>query len=129
MQLTLNRAAPKDGATLGELLIDGAHECWTLERDASEGKGPIPAGRYKVIITFSNRFQRPMPLLVGVPGFDGVRIHQGNTVADTEGCILLGQTEGDAWIGHSAAAFAAAFPKIEAGCSEDDGCTIEIKDA
>ena len=54
------------------------------------GKTAIPAGRYRLRWTMSNRFRREMLLLEGVPGFAGIRIHAGNTDADTEGCILLG---------------------------------------
>ena len=129
MTLLLNRSVAKDGATLGELTIDGAHECWTLERDITEGKGPIPAGRYQIVVTWSPAFGRLMPLLVRVPGFDGIRNHPGNTVEDTLGCICVGETEGDAFIGASVAAFDALYPKIEAACATDEGCWIEIVDA
>ena len=54
------------------------------------GKTAIPAGRYRLRWTMSARFKREMLLLEGVPGFAGIRIHAGNTDADTEGCILLG---------------------------------------
>ena len=129
MTLHLARSPARDGATLGELTIDGAHECWTLERDITEGKGPIPAGRYQIVVTWSPAFGRLMPLLVRVPGFDGIRIHPGNTVEDTLGCICVGETEGDAFIGASVAAFDALYPKIEAACATDEGCWIEIVDA
>lgn len=54
------------------------------------GKTAIPSGIYRLRWTMSNRFKREMLLLENVPGFAGIRIHAGNTDADTEGCILLG---------------------------------------
>lgn len=51
----------------------------------------IPEGRYAVVITFSPTKKRWLPILLGVPMFQGIRIHAGNTAKDTLGCILVGQ--------------------------------------
>jgi len=104
MELTLKRDESGAHSTLGELYIGDKLECFSLEdmvrvddpaTSADEGKKvygqtAIPAGRYEIIITYSNRFGADMPLLLNVPGFHGIRIHSGNTDADTLGCILVG---------------------------------------
>jgi hypothetical protein len=53
-------------------------------------KTAIDAGKYEVVLSFSNRFQKYLPLLLNVPCFDGIRIHGGNTAENSQGCILIG---------------------------------------
>lgn len=84
------------------------------------GKTAIPAGKYQVIINFSNRFKKDMPLLLNVPGFEGIRIHCGNTAEDTEGCILLGTSYGKAMVLNSRLAFDSFFPKLQALLAKGD---------
>ena len=118
MQLTLKRLHKTDTSTIGELLIDGIFECYTLEdveRPVKiKAETAIPKGTYNVIINMSNRFKRLMPLLLKVPNFEGVRIHAGNTNHDTEGCILVGQTRNKNFIGQSRKAYEKLFKKMQA---------------
>ena len=61
-----------------------------IKRIKVKGDTCIPYGTYNVTITYSPRFKRNLPLINNVKGFDGIRIHSGNTPQDTEGCVLLG---------------------------------------
>jgi hypothetical protein len=54
-----------------------------------------------------------MPHILAVPGFEGIRIHSGNTASDTEGCILLGRTKAADWVGESRLAYASFFSQLE----------------
>ena len=101
MKLTLTRIAKRADYTIGRLEDEnGVKICDTLEptwRNYKGGelkvprKSAVPEGTYQVVVTKSKKFGKYLPLLVGVPGFEGIRIHSGNTVNDTEGCILVGQ--------------------------------------
>lgn len=117
MKITVKRLHKTDTSTIGELLIDGIFECYTLEdveRPVKiKSETAIPKGTYKVIINQSNRFKRLLPLLLNVPNFEGVRIHSGNTNHDTEGCILVGRTRGDNYVGQSRKAFDKLFKKMQ----------------
>ena len=59
-----------------------------------KGVTAIPAGTYPLILDMSTRFKKEMPHILDVEGFDGIRIHAGNSAVDTEGCILLGWGRG-----------------------------------
>lgn len=99
MELLLERTEKTKDYTIGQLFVVNelgkALLCDTLEPpvEVPNRNKPkaIPAGRYGVVITKSPRFQEWLPLLLSVPYRDGIRIHAGNTAADTKGCILVGQ--------------------------------------
>lgn len=95
MHITVQRRDLKDDRTLGAVLIDGVHFAYTLEdavRDVKvQDATAIPPGVYEVIVNYSNRFARQLPMLLNVPGFTFIRIHGGNGPQNTEGCILVGK--------------------------------------
>ncbi|MEP6605449.1 MAG: DUF5675 family protein [Nitrosospira sp.] len=129
MELRVERTDFSETSTIGTLYVDDQFECYTLEDKVRpvkiKGKTAIPAGRYEVIINFSQRFGRMLPLFLNVPNFEGVRIHPGNTAADTEGCILVGETKDAEFIGQSRLAFEGLFNKLKTA-SETEKIFIEI---
>ena len=110
MEIQVNRIARKDGYTIGRMSLNNEYFCDTLE-DTDRGlkdtmqvneilakkvkaQTAIPTGKYDVILTFSPRFKRVLPLLLSVKGYEGIRIHAGNTAEkDTEGCLLVGENK------------------------------------
>jgi hypothetical protein len=94
MDIILTRGIKTKNTTFGTIEIPNIFRCYTCEdverEEKIKGKTAIPKGKYEVIINFSPKFQRNLPLLLDVPNFDGVRIHKGNSFSDTEGCILVG---------------------------------------
>lgn len=86
--LTLVRYNRTETAILGSLYLNGAFVCYTLENAAKA----IPCGMYKVQNSKSPKFKRELPLLhnAQVPASRGIRIHVGNTVASSSGCVLVG---------------------------------------
>ena len=114
MELILTRIAKRKTYTIGRLAIRkevndeylagtaDEYFCDTLEptwRDYAhggrkiKGRSAIPEGRYAVVISWSPKMKAWLPILLGVPNFEGIRIHAGNTAKDTQGCILVGRNQ------------------------------------
>lgn len=101
MELKLHRIAKLPTYTIGHLYNGKEYLCDTLEdtwRDLNKvkkvkGHTAIPESRYRIIMAYSQRFGKEMPLLCEVPQFTGILIHAGNTDEDTEGCILVGENK------------------------------------
>ena len=105
--MTLKRIANRKDYCIGKLYINGKYFCDTLEDvdrglDDSmteeeikqlkvKGQTAIPCGIYTVLLTYSPKYKKVMPLINNVKGYSGIRIHTGNSSKDTEGCLLVGK--------------------------------------
>lgn len=144
MELLLIRKIFSDNSTIGELSHNGQRICWVLEdkdrgldqsmsvEEIKEkkiyGRTAIPTGSYEIIISYSNRFKKPLPLLLNVKGFEGIRIHSGNVAADTDGCLLPGTDYSGDKVENSRVAFLALATEIELAMqSEKVFITIQRK--
>lgn len=129
MDLELRRQPSTDACTLGTLFIDGTQAYFTLEPRDGGLHPDIPAGVYRVQINYSIRFQRLLPVVIGVPGRLGIRIHPGNTAEDTEGCILLGLGHTVNAISNSREACAAFQSTIAKPLARGETVTLTILNA
>ena len=141
MKLTLKRIALRSTYTIGRLYVDGNYFCDTLEdtvRDLNKNgkfdngekkvyaKTAIPYGTYEIKWTYSPRFKKYTPQLMNVPSFEGIRVHAGNTSADTEGCLILGENKEVGKVLNSRATINKFYTIIKKACSKGK-VTIEIK--
>jgi hypothetical protein len=149
MEIQVKRGPTLKDATIGELSIDGVFQCYTLEdavREPSTGrpsvweqlvawvqswkiqnKTAIPRGRYKVGLHNSPHFKCIVPILLDVPGYADILIHWGNDAADTDGCILVGQTKEANLIYKSKAAWQALYQKISAALALGQPVYVDVQ--
>jgi hypothetical protein len=96
MNVEISRDDPTPSYIRGQISVDGTPVCESLElpyRGNVENDSSIPLGTYEGKFQWSDRHQRNLWTL-DVPGRIGIEFHIGNTVLDTEGCILLGTSRG-----------------------------------
>jgi hypothetical protein len=140
MKIKIKRIQFLPNATIGLVYVNGeVTPIFSLEDACRElpnvdvslwkikGTTAIPKGTYPVVVDFSEHFKKRLPHILGVPGFDGVRIHAGNTDKDTEGCILVGHDwDGGDYIGRSRDAFASLFSDISTAIANGENVEIEV---
>lgn len=134
MKITTFVIESKTDSTISKLFVNDAFQCYIMEDlirpEKINGITAIPRGTYDVIVTMSNRFKRLLPLLLNVPNYEGVRIHPGNTSADTEGCLLpglnLGYISGKRAVTDSRNAFEMLFKKIQSALDKGEKVTITL---
>lgn len=131
MKIRLLRSVLWRDVTLGQLYIDGRYVCDTMEHPARTEKilriTGIPYGTYEVVVNWSPKFKRRLPLIKNVPDFEGIRIHRGNTLRDTTGCILVGEYQPNFGLIHSIAAEVAVTKMIEDAQRRGEGIILEIE--
>ena len=105
--IQIKRFAFKETYTIGKLYVDGVYICDTIEdkvrvlnsaKDKVYGFTAIPCGEYKADVAFSNKFRYNVVRLFGVPYFEGIYIHKGNTEKDSLGCIIVGYNDKKGWV-------------------------------
>lgn len=149
MELLLKRFTSDEQSTLGIMYVNGIKECVTLEDEKRTIKVPgetrIPAGRYevkfrKVDSGLTLKYRQRFPAwfqyhleLQGVPDFQYVYIHIGNTEKETDGCILVGKgytinKNGADTISQSTAAYEQLYRKVSTALNRGERVFITVQD-
>lgn len=111
LDLVLYRGQKTNTYTEGELYVNGAFFCYTIEDKVRAKAGmwnkllkvyaetAIPYGTYPVLVTWSNRFKRMLTGIFAVPDFDGIRMHNGTSAKSSAGCVILSYKRmGPGWV-------------------------------
>lgn len=148
MKLTQQRLSAGNESTLSAFFINGKFACFVLEDEKREvkvkGETRIPSGTYKILLrkegthheSYAKKFpamHKGMLWLQDVPGFQFILIHIGNTDADTDGCLLVGDSAMQnitqrGSIAGSTSAYERIYPPIAAELEKGNIVTIEIFD-
>jgi hypothetical protein len=147
IDLLLVRQGFTDRATEGDLLLSGAHECWTIE-DRSRGldvrmwpddiarlkvygETAVPTGRYRLELYDSPKHGPDTLQLVAVPGFTNAQVHAANRAEELLGCIAVGRDQTslcDDWVGGSKAALDALRAKVVPRMREGEDCYLTVEE-
>jgi len=147
MKLEVLRFNSSDDFTTG-LLFDVTDNvrsflCYTLEDEYRSqkvyGETRIPAGTYKLTLRqtggFHERYFKKFPdmhrgmiYVNNVEGFEWILWHIGNDDDDTAGCLLLGKTSQDGFIGRSTDAYKEVYPPIRDAIESGEDVSVEYID-
>ena len=145
LKLLVTRNWKKPDYTIGRLFVREEFFCNTLEdtvRDLTKtkkvaGKTAIPAGVYEVTMNIiSPKYSKKsaykwcggrMPRLLGVPQFEGILIHPGNSATDTEGCLLVGENKVKGGLVNSQKTFRRLWTILEEAHRKGERIEIEIR--
>lgn len=142
MDIVVKRINFTEDYTEGKLYINGTYICDTLE-DKDRGldnsmsvdeilqvkvysKTSIPTGRYRIIIDYSNKFQKNLIRILNVRGFDGIRLHSLNEASQSLGCIGVGKKMSDGWIGESRKTYAIVHSIVEKAIKNNESVYLTI---
>lgn len=127
MKISVKRTDINNKRIIGMVYIDDVYFSYSLESPLTKLIHPaIPVGTYPVLITFSHRFGRNLPLVDKVPEREGIRIHPGNSAADTQGCILVGRGRNEDTIFSSRVAVDDIYKAIHDALAKNEEVTLTI---
>lgn len=152
MKLEVQRFSSESNSTLG-ILFDTTDKpkflCYTLEDEFREvkvnGETRIPAGTYNITLRteggfnqrytkkFGSDFNKGMLWVRDVPGFEYILIHIGNDDDDSEGCLLVGDSQNQnitkkGFISSSTDAYKRIYPSIANALEKGETVTITYID-
>jgi hypothetical protein len=139
MELILQRLTLTAESTEGEL--QGGGRTWdTLELPVKDGLpgSAIPPGKYLIVLGPSPKFltssdswvlqyAKAIPHVLGIPNRSNILIHWGNDAADTEGCILVGDTAATDFIGASRKAFSELWILLKAASDAGEVISLTVQ--
>lgn len=147
MIITVIRDGEGKQSTLSEVYVDGIFFCYGLEDAVRDqkiwGATAIPAGTYKLgmrklgalharYTRLFPKFHRGMIEILNIPDFRYVYIHIGNTIGDTSGCLLLGDSfvleDGDYELRKSKAAYKRLYQGLS-GAVESGQASVQLINA
>lgn len=124
-KITLTRINYAPTYTLG-FIRHNEFFCFTLEPAKTVGKGCIPCGVYPISWEYSPKFKCNLWELKNVQDRSEIKVHAGNTVDDTQGCVLLGL---DAETGEEAIFQSGlAIEMFNELCHKEDITEIEVRE-